>query len=262
MNHRRNYNKKRMLLFIGLVLATCACLHEQAEGLLCVSVYDGDTFELENGEVVRLIGIDSPEHFEPGGDIARDYLSSLILNKKVILVPGDQELDAYNRLLRYVYVDGICVNEEMIRKGYAEVRYIGEDNPNREYYLELEIEAEKNEVGLWRCKIFQPRSLVDWNSDIPVINWKDADQYYGQYVIVEGTIVDTYNSGDACFLNFHPDWASYFTVVIFACDFPEFSDRPEIYYLDRMVQVIGIIKEYKGSPEIIVKTPAQIRIVN
>jgi micrococcal nuclease len=248
-------------LAIVIVLVFSSCVNQQAEKALCTAVYDGDTFELENGEVVRLIGIDSPEHFEPGGDIARDHLSSLILNKKVILVPGDQELDTYDRLLRYVYVDGICVNEEMIQKGYAEVRYIGEDNPNREYYLELEIEAEKNEVGLWRFGIFQPRSLVDWNSDIPVINWKDADQHYGQYVIVEGTIVDTYNSGDTCFLNFHPDWALHFTIVIFACDFPEFPDRPEIYYLDKRVQVIGIIKEYKGSPEIIVKTPEQIRIL-
>jgi endonuclease YncB( thermonuclease family) len=75
-----------------------------------VSVYDGDTFESENGEVVRLIGIDSPEHFEPGGHIARDYLSSLILNKKLVPVPGDQELDTYGRLVRYVQVGGICVS--------------------------------------------------------------------------------------------------------------------------------------------------------
>jgi len=44
-----------------------------------------------------------------------------------------------------------------------------------------------------------------------IISWKDAHKYYGEYVTVEGTIVDTYNSGKACFLNFHPDYNKYFT---------------------------------------------------
>lgn len=103
--------------------------------------------------------------------------------------------------------------------------------------------------------------IIGWEGDIPIIDWRYADQFYGEYVIIEGTIVDTYNSGKACFLNFHPDWQQYFTVVIFACDFPNFPELPEVYYLGKKVQVIGIIKEYKGKPEIIVKTPDQIRVV-
>jgi micrococcal nuclease len=240
-----------------LVIANCSCIQNPQN--LCVSVYDGDTFELQNGEVVRLIGIDSPEHFEPGGDIARDYLSLLILNKKVVLVQGDQERDNYNRLLRYVYIKGVCVNEKMIQKGYAEVRYISKDNPHWEYYIHLEVEAEKEKAGLWKCGVFQPRSLVDWDENIPVIDWENASKYVTQYVIVKGTIVDTYNSGEVCFLNFDSD---HFTVVIFECDFPHFSEPPEVYYLGKNVYIAGIIKEYKGTPEIIVKTPAQIKILN
>jgi micrococcal nuclease len=94
-----------------------------------------------------------------------------------------------------------------------------------------------------------------------VIDWSEADDYYNQYVIIEGIIVDTYNSGRVCFLNFHPDY-QYCTVVIFACDIPGFPYPPDTYYLGRKVQIIGIIREYKGSPEIIVKTPDQIRILN
>jgi micrococcal nuclease len=259
MIHIGNAKNKKIIILV-LLLVSCACLHEQFEGLLCVSVYDGDTFELQNGEVVRLIGIDSPEHFEPGGDIARDYLSSLILNKEVVLVQGDQERDDYNRLLRYVYIEGICVNEKMIQKGYAEVRYISEDNPHWEYYIHLEVEAEKEKAGLWKCGVFQPRSLVDWDENISVIEWENAGKYVNQYVIVKGTIVDTYNSGKVCFLNFDPD--HYFTVVIFECDFPNFQEPPEVYYLGKNVYIAGIIKEYKGNPEIIVKTPAQIKVLN
>jgi micrococcal nuclease len=114
---------------------------------------------------------------------------------------------------------------------------------------------------LWSDNVFQPRSCTNWDTNLPVITWAEADDYYNQYVIIEGTIVDTYNSGRVCFLNFHPGY-QYCTAVIFACDIPGFPDPPDTYYLGKKVQIIGIIKEYKGSPEIIIKTPDQIKILS
>jgi endonuclease YncB( thermonuclease family) len=102
--------------------------------LICTSVIDGDTFRLETGETVRLISIDAPELSQPGGEESLEYLAQLILNKGVTLEKGDEDRDKYSRLLRFVYVDNICVNEEMIRRGYAEARYLIE-NPLREYYI-------------------------------------------------------------------------------------------------------------------------------
>jgi micrococcal nuclease len=127
--------------------------------------------------------------------------------------------------------------------------------------VQLEIQAEAAKAGLWGDNIFQPRLCIDWDTDIPVITWSDADDYYNQYVIIEGKIVDTYNSGRVCFLNFHTDY-QYFTAVIFACDIPGFPYSPDTYYLAKKVQIIGIIREYKGFPEIIVKTPDQIKILS
>jgi micrococcal nuclease len=94
-----------------------------------------------------------------------------------------------------------------------------------------------------------------------VIDWLEAENYYNQYVIIEGIIVDTYNHGSVCFLNFHSNY-QYFTAVIFACDIPGFPYPPGTYYLSKKVQIIGIIKQYNGSPEIIVKTPDQIKILS
>ncbi|MBU7048081.1 MAG: hypothetical protein HXS54_16730 [Theionarchaea archaeon] len=71
----------------------------------------------------------------------------------------------------------------------------------------------------------------------------------------------TYNSGIVCFLNFDTDY-QYFTAVIFATDFPGFPVPPEVFYLHKKVYIIGIIKEYNGSPEIIVKTPNQIKTIS
>jgi micrococcal nuclease len=253
--------RNRSSLFVVLAVVMVSTCIQQPQTLHCVIVLDGDTIELNNGETVRLIGIDAPELSEPGGDVARDYLSCLVLGKELVLVTRGEDKDAYDRLLRYVYVDTVCINEEMVKNGYSEVRYLSENDPNREYYIQLEIEAETKKAGLWRLGVFQPRVNLNWEGGIPIINWKEADQYYGYYVIVEGVIVDAYNSGEVCFLDFGPEWQQYFTAVIFACDFPGFPESPEKYYLGRRVQIIGFIREYKGKPEIIVKTPDQIRIL-
>ena len=225
---------------------------------ICTAVIDGDTFRLENGKTVRLIGIDAPELSQPGGEESREYLTHLILKKGITLEKGYEDRDKYNRLLRFVYTGNLCINEEMIRQGYAEARYLTDSI--REYYIQLEIEAETVKAGLWSAEIFQSRSNLRWGDKIPVIDWSDAHNYYNQYVIVEGTIVDTFNSGNVCFLNFDTDY-QYFTAVIFASDFLRFPFIPEVFYLYKKVQIIGIIKEYKGSPEIIVKTPDQIKIL-
>ncbi len=227
--------------------------------LICTAVIDGDTFKLETGETVRLIGIDAPELSQPGGEMSREYLTHLILNKGITLEKGYEDRDKYNRLLRFVYIDDVCINEEMVRQGYAEARYMSSEDPRREYYIQLEIKAETAKAGLWSDNIFQPRLNLGWGEDIPVITWKNAHNYYNQYVIVEGTIVNTYNSGNVCFLNFDKNY-QYFTAVIFASDFLGFPFIPEVFYLGKKVYIIGIIKEYNGSPEIIVKTPDQIKI--
>ena len=93
------------------------------------------------------------------------------------------------------------------------------------------------------------------------VRWDEADKYYGQTVTVTGKIVATHNSGKACFLNFHPNYKKYFTAVIFASDFGKFPLNPESYYLDKDVKVTGLVKEYQGKPEIILKDPSQIEIV-
>ena len=249
---------KTIFLYFLLIGAIVGCT-QQPDTISGVEIIDGDTFTLTNGDTVRLIGIDAPELSQPGGVLSREYLAHLLLGKPITLEKGYEDRDKYNRLLRFVYTGNLCINEEMIRQGYAEARYLPE-NPIRDYYVQLEIQAEAARAGLWSDNVFQPRSEVDWDTDIPVIDWVNAKNYYNQYVIIEGIIVDTYNSGIVCFLNFHPDYP-YCTAVIFACDFSGFTGSPDIYYLGKKVQITGIIKQYRGSPEIIVKTPDQIKIL-
>jgi micrococcal nuclease len=94
-----------------------------------------------------------------------------------------------------------------------------------------------------------------------VVSWQDAAQYYGQVVTVEGRVVETYNSGKVVFLNFHQDYRTSFKAVIFPDDWDKFPEPPEELFLDKLVRVTGLVKEYEGAPEIIVEEPGQIEIV-
>src|SRR3989344_6253276 len=67
--------------------------NSQPEPLAVSSVIDGDTIKLSNGNIVRLTCIDTPETNEPGWEGAKNYLSNLILNKKVSLEKDVSETD-------------------------------------------------------------------------------------------------------------------------------------------------------------------------
>lgn len=257
--------KYRRLFFGLIVLGLTACFHDGR----VTEVVDGDTFRLANGETVRLLGINTPEMSEPGGDIARDMAVQLLLGKKVRLKRDQSDRDDYHRLLRYVYLKGRCINEELVRLGYAETRFYPPDTLHKKDFEEAEKMALRGRRGLWAFNVFQAPDttalLTSGNQSkaftTEVVSWRDAGRYYGQTRTVEGRIAAAHNTGKVCFLNFDKNWKESFTIVIFASDFNKFKHSPEVMFLNRTVRVTGLIKEYKGKPEIVVKNPKQIEIV-
>ncbi len=98
-----------------------------------------------------------------------------------------------------------------------------------------------------------------------ILSWNDSKLYdgslYEKTVTVEFVVVKSHNSGKACFLNAHSNWKKYFTAVIFRSDFDKCPSNPEEYYYMKKVRVNGTLKEYKGKPEIILKSPSQIEVI-
>jgi micrococcal nuclease len=85
-------------------------------------VIDGDSFKLKSGENIRLLGINAPSLNEPYGAEAQERLQKLVQEKEVELEFDSQRLrDQYGRLLAYVWVGNILVNELLIKEGLAEV---------------------------------------------------------------------------------------------------------------------------------------------
>jgi endonuclease YncB( thermonuclease family) len=92
-----------------------------------VSVTDGDTLRLANGEAVRLVGIDSPEEGECGSLRAADLLTRLVEGRRVTLVAPVDDRDRYDRLLRYVNLGTMDAGLRMIKNGLAIARYDSRD---------------------------------------------------------------------------------------------------------------------------------------
>lgn len=118
---------------------------------LCTRVIDGDTIELASGEHVRYIGIDTPEMrpVEAWAEAATEANRKLVEGKTVRVVPGVQERDRYGRLLAYVWVDDVFVNEELVRQGYARVATYPPNVRYQERFLAAEREARRARRGLW-----------------------------------------------------------------------------------------------------------------
>jgi micrococcal nuclease len=116
-------------------------------------VIDGDTFALEGGERVRLLGIDTPERDECYYQEASDYLETLVTDRSIRLEADETDRDKYDRLLRYVFVtqgeSEVHINIDLIEQGYAKLLSIP---PDRRYRSELTaalVSAKAAGRGLW-----------------------------------------------------------------------------------------------------------------
>ncbi|MGQ9622579.1 MAG: thermonuclease family protein [Candidatus Caldatribacteriaceae bacterium] len=155
------------VLFFLIILLLYYVLSQRTPGeYLVVRVIDGDTIELSNGEKVRYIGINTPELHHPQKGVeyfakeAYDANRRMVEGKKVRLEFDVEKRDRYGRLLAYVYVDGIMVNEWLVANGYAQVATFPPNVKYAERFLSLEREARRLKLGLWEksrgCKNFAP----------------------------------------------------------------------------------------------------------
>jgi micrococcal nuclease len=121
-------------------------------------VHDGQTIRAEGHGIeiiVRLAGIDAPDAPEEGGLSdhpfalkAKSHLAEMILNKDVEI--EGHGIDEGNRVIGVIYVNGVNVNLDMIKAGYAEI-YRG-DPPHPLYllpYVKAEESAKRARRGIW-----------------------------------------------------------------------------------------------------------------
>lgn len=103
-------------------------------------------------------------------------------------------------------------------------------------------------------------------SDTNQINWNEADGYIEEFVTVCGPVVSAYfatsTNGQPTFLNIgkeYPD-PKRFTALIWGRDLENFPFNPDEYYFGKTICIQGFVEEYKGTLEIEVTDPEQIKI--
>jgi micrococcal nuclease len=117
-------------------------------------VIDGDTVELEGGRRLRYIGMDTAELNQTGAAAcfakeAYEKNRELVEGKIVSLEKDVSETDKYGRLLRYVYLDGVMINEKLVKDGFAKVATFPPDVKYMDRFRAAEKFARENNLGLW-----------------------------------------------------------------------------------------------------------------
>lgn len=186
-----------ILVIIGVIFI-CGCVKEidkdelaklQPETAIVSEVIDGDTVKLQNGETVRLLGINAPEKGQPYYEESTNRLKQLIEGKEVILEKDVNDKDQYGRLLRYIFLNGENINVKLVREGLATVYIIP---PNTKYEAELkeaENEAKNSKINIWR----QPKRGECDNRCIGIyyFHWdaagNDCDNLNDEYVVFKNS---------------------------------------------------------------------------
>lgn len=118
---------------------------------------DGDTawFNYKDDVIkVRFLAINTMEIKSDNkyAEIAKEYTCNALTNAKEIQLefdPKSDEKDKYERYLTWVFVDNNLLQNNLIEKGYAEVKYIYGDYKYVEELKEKEENAKENKLGIW-----------------------------------------------------------------------------------------------------------------
>lgn len=111
-----------------------------------VRIIDGDTFDLQNSERIRLAGADAPEY--PKGCLsqeAKNRLEELLLGKEVSLEPVAK--DNFGRQVAYVFQNNLSIDEVLVQEGLAEAV---QNNPSYDpRILTAQEQSQKTLRGIW-----------------------------------------------------------------------------------------------------------------
>lgn len=154
-------------LVAGVLAAGCnGATADDAATAVVEHIVDGDTIDVRlDGDIerVRLLGIDTPEIAHAGtgdrpgnraecfGDEAHAFTAAVVPPGTIVHLERDVVgRDDYGRLLAYVRRDdGVELNYELVRQGYARPLTIAPNVAGRDRFVQAARDAERDGAGLW-----------------------------------------------------------------------------------------------------------------
>lgn len=193
------------------------CALQGAEDRLVIRVVDGETFIVDGGSEVRLMGALAPRPFDSAGGAtewplaaqARSALEHLVVGRSVRLSFAGRRTDRYGRLLAHVFVgeesSRIWVQGQMLQRGLARAYALDGHTECLAELIENEARARESATGLWAETIYAVRSADDVAALLRLT---------GTFQVVEGTVVAVSNVRGATYVNFGEDWRQDFTAMM------------------------------------------------
>lgn len=118
-------------------------------------VLDGDTVKLEDGTIVRYIGIDAPESEaiwknNAYGNAAYERNRQLVEGKEVLLEYDVESRDPRGRDLAYLYVGDKMVNQTLVEEGLVWVAVFPPNVRNIRHLFDAQERAAEAKRGIWK----------------------------------------------------------------------------------------------------------------
>lgn len=147
------------------LLVCCLSWAAQAETFdaQVIAVLDGDTVLVLRDQQrlkIRLADIDAPEKAQPFGMQSRDALRARVEKKRVQV--ESRAIDQYGRTVATIKLDGIDLNQELVRLGMAWEYSFHHANST---FVALQLEAQQARRGLWQQA--SPQAPWEWRKQHP-----------------------------------------------------------------------------------------------
>lgn len=154
----KSSNKILFIIFLFIIGINFVSAKEKVTFSKCV---DGDTIKvLINGKenTIRMLAIDTPESVHPTkgteyyGKESSEYTCNKVSNANKIELEYDNnsdKKDKYDRVLAWIWVDDILLQDELVKNGYAEVAYLYGDYKYIDTLKDHQSVAEASKIGIW-----------------------------------------------------------------------------------------------------------------
>ncbi|MEJ8570293.1 thermonuclease family protein [Microbaculum marinum] len=240
------------------------CPPQPNERVRVSEVIDGDTIALEDGRIVRLVGILAPKAELSGASeeerrfakAAQEALARAVRGSDLGLATSGGRHDRHGRLLAHAFIAGDrhrWLQGLMIDQGLARAHAAVDNSRCVRVLLDREAVARAASRGLWAGPLGQVRA-----AEAP----EELAEEVGRYAIVEGRVISVGERPQRTYLNFGTYWSEDFTAFVDRRDVQRFTDEGFVLgdLEGRRVRVRGWVGEDRG-PVIHMKRPEQLELV-
>ena len=251
-------NRSRAIIFFFVAAILCGFTaaedFERGVGALesfsIKKIFDGDSLLMNTGEQLRYLGINAPEYNEAFGQEAKAENIKILGEAKSLEFQRClfEEKDKYERILAFVFADGVDVQELLVKKGLAFPAAIPPCGTLSIYrYEAAAAAARKQKLGIWQEELKKP------------LKSDEAAMGIRHYRGVRGRVSNIFETRSVVYLNFGKDYKTDFTVAVFKRDVYRFKARGiDLKKLKgKKLTVFGFIQEHNG-PEIVANSSDQM----